>query len=395
MSITISAGVRQNLQSLQATADLMASTQKKLATGKKVNGALDNPASFFTASTLKGRANDLSTLLDGMATARKTIEAADKGLTSITKLVESAKSVVKQVQQDIGTNANTVTGTLSGAGLLTATTKLNTLGFADNDRLVLDDTSSANSPDQVLIVTSAANTTVQDLIDRVNRDTAGQYSAKLEDGNLKISGANQFAVDVRDSAGPPVYDDAATEGLLGVTAAAIASTSVVTEQAKLNAFAKQYNDILTQITQVAQDAGYGGKNLLDGNNVVVNFNEKATSMLTVQGSSFSALSLNLAAVSTTAADTNTFTTQDSKLTTALGTVRQKASDLGSTLSIMQAREDFTKGMIDTLESGADGLVLADTNMEAANMLALQTRQQLASTSLSLASQADQAVLRLF
>ena len=80
---------------------------------------------------------------------------------------------------------------------------------------------------------------------------------------------------------------------------------------------------------------------------------------------------------------------------ALDTLRSQASTFGSNLSIVQNRQDFTKTMIDTLETGAGNLTLADMNEEAANLLALQTRQQLSSTSLSLASQADQAVLRLF
>ena len=80
---------------------------------------------------------------------------------------------------------------------------------------------------------------------------------------------------------------------------------------------------------------------------------------------------------------------------ALSTLRTQASSFGTSLTIVQNRQDFTKAMINTLQTGADTLVLADTNEEAANMLALQTRQQLSSTALSLASQADQAVLRLF
>ena len=83
------------------------------------------------------------------------------------------------------------------------------------------------------------------------------------------------------------------------------------------------------------------------------------------------------------------------LTEALGVIRSQASAFGSNLSIVENRTDFTKAMMNTLQTGADSLVLADTNEEAANMLALQTRQQLSSTALSLASQADQAVLQLF
>jgi len=83
------------------------------------------------------------------------------------------------------------------------------------------------------------------------------------------------------------------------------------------------------------------------------------------------------------------------LTDALTTLRSQSSAFGSNLSIVQNRQDFTKNMINTLETGAANLTLADTNEEAANLLALQTRQQLSTTALSLSAHADQAVLRLF
>ena len=89
------------------------------------------------------------------------------------------------------------------------------------------------------------------------------------------------------------------------------------------------------------------------------------------------------------------TAAQSDLTTALTTLRSQAQSLGSSLSTVQIRQDFTKSMINTLKTGADSLTLADSNEEGANLLALQTRQQLSTTALSLASQASQAVLRLF
>ena len=97
--IVLSAGVRQNLLSLQTTAQLMATTQNRLATGKKVNSALDNPGNFFTSQSLNNRASDLNALLDSIGQAQQTLKAADTGLTSLTKLVESAKSIAKQAQQ--------------------------------------------------------------------------------------------------------------------------------------------------------------------------------------------------------------------------------------------------------------------------------------------------------
>ena len=106
--ITLSAGVRQNLLTLQSTADMMATTQNRLATGKKVNSALDNPTNFFTSQSLSARANDLGNLLDGIGNAIKTIEAADNGITAITKLVESAQSTARQALQDGGAGSGTI-----------------------------------------------------------------------------------------------------------------------------------------------------------------------------------------------------------------------------------------------------------------------------------------------
>ena len=98
--ITLSAGVRQNLLSLQQTGDLMATTQNRLASGKKVNSALDNPTNFFTSASLQSRSNDLGSLLDSMSNGIKTLEAADNGLSSITKTVESMQSTLRQARQD-------------------------------------------------------------------------------------------------------------------------------------------------------------------------------------------------------------------------------------------------------------------------------------------------------
>src|SRR6478752_9282740 len=97
--IVLSAGVRQNLLALQNTADLSAITQNRLATGKKVNSALDNPTNFFTSQGLQNRAGDLNALLDSIGQAQKTLEAANQGLTSLSKLVQSAKSIALQARQ--------------------------------------------------------------------------------------------------------------------------------------------------------------------------------------------------------------------------------------------------------------------------------------------------------
>src|SRR3972149_1756108 len=125
--IVLSPGVRQNLLALQSTAQMMSVTQNRLATGKKVNSALDNPTNFFISQGLNSRANDLSALLDSIGQAQKTLEATDQGLTSLTKLVESAKSVAKQARQAPGPAAIP-----DGALWVGATADAETLGSTGN-----------------------------------------------------------------------------------------------------------------------------------------------------------------------------------------------------------------------------------------------------------------------
>ena len=99
-NITLSAGIRANLLSLQNTANLMQTTQNNLATGKKVNSALDNPLNFFTSQSLNTRADSLSGLLDSMSNGIQTIQAANNGITSITALVQQLQSVASQARSD-------------------------------------------------------------------------------------------------------------------------------------------------------------------------------------------------------------------------------------------------------------------------------------------------------
>ena len=115
--IVLSSSVRQNLLSLQSTADLLATTQNRLATGKKVNTALDNPTNFFTAASLDNRASDINNLLDGIGNGVQVLQAANTGITSLTKLVDSAKSVANQaLQTTVGySSKSTVSVSINGA----------------------------------------------------------------------------------------------------------------------------------------------------------------------------------------------------------------------------------------------------------------------------------------
>src|SRR5438309_8249228 len=134
-NITLSSSVRQNLLSLQDTASLLSTTQTRLATGKKVNSALDNPTNFFTAAGLDARASDIGNLLDSIGNGVQVLQAANTGITSLSKLIDTAKSIASQsLQQPVGysTKANiqfTGTGVPSGPGVATSadltTSKLN------------------------------------------------------------------------------------------------------------------------------------------------------------------------------------------------------------------------------------------------------------------------------
>jgi flagellin len=160
-----------------------------------------------------------------------------------------------------------------------------------------------------------------------------------------------------------------------------------------------YNNILLQIDNLVKDSSYNGINLLYGDDLKLIFNEDGSSSLTISGVTFTAAGLGLTAVN----GSNGSGFQDNDivdgtlglLDSTLTTLRTQASKFGTNLTTVQTRQDFTKQLINTLQTGADSLVLADTNEEGANMLALQTRQQLSTTALSLANQASQAVLRLF
>lgn len=175
------------------------------------------------------------------------------------------------------------------------------------------------------------------------------------------------------------------------------SADSTTEAASLGG---QFNEVLAQIDNIAEDSGYKGVNLLEDDNLVVEFNEEGDSDLTINGfigtCASGGLAIAVATGDTTVWDNTTdINASITELDAAKTTLRSESETLSSNLNIVTARQDFTQNMINTLEDGAANLTLADMNEEGANMLMLQTRQALGTTSLSLASQAAQSVLRLF
>jgi flagellin-like hook-associated protein FlgL len=375
-NITLSASVRQNLLSLQSTAEMMSTTQNRLATGKKVNSALDNPSNFFTSQSLSNRASDLNSLLDSIGQAQQTLKAADQGITSLTKLVESAKSIAKQAQQSAApdaTHALAITGT---------PTVDDTLVNGLSGTFTVQVGSGAVQSIDLSALTTAAGLQAE------LEDLTG-VTATISGGNISITSTSSDTVTIGGT------DATALVGAANV-GVETPTTTIVTPSTTRDDLQDQYNGILAQIDSLAADASYNGINLLAGDDLKVVFNEDGSSSQTITGVDFTSSGLSLSSLSGSEFQTNGgIDSVISSLDAALSSLRSQAAEFGSNLTTVQIRQDFTKNMVNTLQTGADSLVLADTNEEGANLLALQTRQQLSTTALSLSAQADQAVLRLF
>lgn len=374
--ISLTASMRSNLLSLQQTQSLMDTTQERLSTGKKVNSAIDNPSSYYTAQSLTNRASDLNALLDSMGQGIQTIQAANEGIEAITDFVQQAKALANTARDNATVKGTTSSGTYTAA----ADTKNITVkieGVADQDiKVTLEDTDSLEQA-ATKIATALNDDTdgVKDAEDTV----IGGFTATVENGQIKISNSKGIVANVSGT-------------IFGITFNGEIGNSTRTTSMK------QYNEILDQIDQLAKDSGYKGVNLLQGNSLKVVFNEDRSSYLTINGTfadtSDEGLKISRAE-DWTNPDNEAIDASISELENAITSLRNMASEFGNNYSIVENRENFTESLINVLEEGSDKLTLADMNEESANMLALQTRQQLAINSLSLASQAAQSVLSLF
>lgn len=384
-SIQLSSAVRQNLLSLQSTADMMSKTQNRLATGLKVNSALDNPSSFFTASALNNRSNDLGGLLDDMGQSIQTLKAADEGIKSITKLVEAAKGKANQALQSsssddrakFATEYNELLGQIeqlakdagyNGKNLLAGMGNDLSVVFNEDGTSKLDvsavdytDTEAALGLSDIMGTSSSTpgsfTISDQDLYDAFNGDVGDTFIIQDSDDTILTFGA---ADPGGETYSHHISDEINAAGVPGLSATYVPGP-------------------LTGSLTVTYTEG----------NVSIDDGDASNDLAKTTSSNFDAGS------------TSGFATDElinaelDKLNDALNSLRSQASTFGTNLTVVENRQNFTKSLINTLEEGAGKLTLADTNEEGANLLALQTRQQLSSTSLSFASQADQNVLRLF
>lgn len=558
--VVLTSALRSNLQSLQNTQRLIDETQLKLATGLKVNSALDNPQSFFAAQSLNNRASDLTRLLDGISQSIRTIEEADNGITSLTNLVEQAESVAIEAQSEarasegfarirgdvdlsgvedlqtylggtgtdqfdftvqftpadatgtgdvvsvsisiqagetvdnivadinadttfndyvkasVSSNGQLVLESLEEGGIIRieddATNPVNAAGFdalglsgvvgaeslgttgstgatqragsviagrtvssvastgtTVNNAYQASDTlvaagfatfgSTTHAASLDIEVDGAAatsialdsTTTIQEVVDGINNDAtlaeAGvTASFDTSTGELNITTAdsvNQLEIEFSVATGG---SDSFTSGFgfgsfqtdlaLDASGTDVSVSELFTftgSSVDLDQYEEDFNNIRSQIDDLVADASYRGVNLLNGDDLTTDFNEDRTSSLTTDGVDFTSLGLGV----DEASFTNSSTIQESidEIRAALSEVRNFGQTIANDLAVIQTRRDFTESTIGTLESGADDLTVADQNEEGANLLALQTRQTLGVTSLSLASQSQQAVLRLF
>jgi len=219
-----------------------------------------------------------------------------------------------------------------------------------------------------------------------NASLSGKVKATNNAGQLQITNLSTSSLTVAGIGASGKLDGSATTASIGGNTV---RTNLVT----------QFNQLKDQLDKTAADSSFNGINLLQGDALKLFFNENSTSSLTIQSTNTAGVSSSTLSIgSSTNAEFQSNTQLDSRLQTlqtALTTVASQASAFGSNLSVVQNRQDFTKNMINLLQTGGDSLVLADSNEEGANMLALQTRQQLSIAALSLANSSNQSVLRLF
>jgi flagellin-like hook-associated protein FlgL len=214
-------------------------------------------------------------------------------------------------------------------------------------------------------------------------------------GKLTISASNDYASSTLGSASAGgVIGGSVTSSVAFTTA----SAPVVDDSAQTvrSGLVRQFNGILSQISSTAKDASFNGVNLLGGDQLKLTFNETGKSTLSITGVNFDAAGLGLAnLVSGSDFIDNSATNKViANLSSASTLLRSQASALGSNLSIVQIRQDFSKNLINVLQTGSSNLTLADTNEEAANSQALSTRQSIAVSALALANQSQQSVLQL-
>jgi flagellin-like hook-associated protein FlgL len=337
----------------------------------------DAAAIFGTAVTAAGSDGQTNFTVNGKAV-------------SLTTAQSSVALAVTKANADLGTDsafeAFNDSGKLGVRAKSTGATAL-TIGGPDAGLFGSVTTGTAG--------TLAGVKSVDTLVGEINTNATlgGKVRASNDGGKLRIENLSTEALTIGGiSSDGSKMDGSAT------------TTSVGGNDIRKNLIT-QFNELRRQLDKLSDDSSYNGVNLLKADKLKLTFNEVGSSVLEIQAKDSKgvvrAINTDATSLDIGVATTDEFSNDAllearyDALGTALTKLQTQSGSFGSSLSIVQIRQEFTHSMINTLEVGADNLTLADQNEEGANLLALNTRQQLSQTALSLASQAQQAVLRLF
>ena len=391
----------------------------EVSSGGKLKITALEGASFTAAFDFNGTGTS-ETVASGNSTADQGLAAAlgfgtvaaltgAGGATSAAQANEVSVTALSSTKLTSGTfYAEAGTGFATASALLTSV--VTTEGGA-TERFTADSTSNISftvNGSKTSVGYNIATGTIQGLIDNINNDatignlveasydaTTGKFAIESIDASVSSIKVNSNIVTGGTVTGTVDFDFGTKAALTTLgTATTTSETFVLASAASvLSQYEDDYNTIRTQIDELVEDSGYRGVNLLAGDTLDTYFNEDRSNKLSTTGTTLNAAGLGLGE-----ADFSTLTTIEATASEArngLTALRSFGGTLSNSLSVIQTRENFTKTMVETLNEGSDKLTVADQNEEGAKLLALQTRQQLGVTALSLAAQAQQSVLRLF
>ncbi len=379
--ITLSPATRTTLLQLQRTRALIDATAQRLATGVRVS-SITNALAFFNARSLTDRAGDLLGIKDNISAATSTVGAAVAAIDSIISLVNQMRSLAVSVKGSAasGPVATTVTGNV----------------VADASQRVRSALAGAELGDSFDITHNGTTTTISirwstdfdDVVAAINAISG--LTATVSNGNpLVITAADGQDIVIANN----VNDLATDLGLATSTNGSVGGTGTLRAAAET-----QFDSLRIQIDNLVNDTTFLGVNLLKAlpDSLTVKFNEDGTASLTVSGIASDSTALGISAVDSadsfaTDAGIDTIVAQ---LDAALTTLRTTQSTLGGNNTLINIRLTFTENLINTLENGAAKLINADLNEEAANLLALQIRYDLALYALSLSFDNGSAIFNM-
>ncbi len=440
MANNLITGLQQSIvQSIKNTQRVIDKTQLALATGRDVNSVIDDAQNFFGAKALSNRAADFSQLLDGIGLSIRSVEQTQIGIKAILRLLDQAEALIAEAKIDLFSSVSAIidveTVLSANPSLIYNADTDSFYQFITTPQTITNATNAANASlvegvgghivnitsqvenDFIDTLTGAVNTWIgaSDAGTEGRWEWVGGLEAGLnfwngdetgtavpgtynnwrpvdpDDGGIGQDNAIMLANGQWDDFGPPNQPVGTNRYVMHGDGALFGLNNDPSLVALAASYRAQYLEILNQIDQIAEDTHIRGIHLLKQDNLRTDFNEDRSSFLVTQGINGTSSGLGLV-------DENF--RRDSSLSVTAQSVREAkqilrlySASLTTELIIITTRQDFTKQTINLLKAGADDLTVADQNQKGAEMLALQTRQQLQFTSLSLSNQSS--VLSLF